>query len=391
MDKILYISFLNEDIRPGYKNKIHSQAIAFSELKGFAILLILGLDGLHQYEFVNGKQLSKQIIPCSHKRKKDVRNIYDEFFSFRDFYMRVLELAEKNNFEIVYIRRIVPITPMLISMMRKLKSQGSFLIYEYPTYPWESEMKNGAVTLPRKLFYAMDLFFYKKLIEIPDMITYVGLYSGDDNRFFKIQNCGLATLFPCRLENPRGANIHLIGVAHVSHGHGYDLVIEALHEYYQQTEKVKVYFHIVGNTDGVPELEEMTKKYGLEEYVVFHGYTVGKELDELYQMADIGVNSVRIDNQDPFKVGLTTLKTVEYTFRGLPQISGASFMIDRNKTDIPPFLLVQTNKVNILEAINFYNDLKVTPDEIRQYAIQHMSWNKVFSEMLEKIKKIRQV
>ncbi len=388
MDKVLYLSFLNEDIRPGYKNKIHSQVSAFSVLKNSSVLLILGHDGLHQYEYEDGKQISLKTIPFFHKRRSTNRNIFDEFFSFHDFCKNALALAEHNVFEVIYVRRIVPITPKLVFLLKKLKKRCKFLVYEYPSIPWKGEMKS-AKGIVRKLFYFLDFALYERLIDIPHLIPYIGKYDGHDNRFFHIQNCGSEDMFPCRLPNAVKNEINMIAVAHVSHYHGYDLMIEALKEYYCQPRDIKVYFHVVGNIEGVPELLEMTNKYKLQEYVKFHGFATGKRLDDLYQMADVGINRLRVvENEDELHLGLTTLKTVEYTFRGIPQVSIAPFTIDGNRSDAPEFLLVQKNKVVIEDIVSFMNKLSVTPNEIRNYAIMHMTWKKVFSNMLEYMENI---
>ena len=57
MRKFLYISFLNEDIRPGYKNKIHSQAKSFVDLGFDSKLFIIKNDCLCLYSFdINKKE-----------------------------------------------------------------------------------------------------------------------------------------------------------------------------------------------------------------------------------------------------------------------------------------------------------------------------------------------
>ena len=272
----------------------------------------------------------------------------------------------------------MPITPKLIKMMKRIKRMGIRLIYEYPSFPWKTEMLKSSTSLTRKMFYLLDSLQYNFLIKIPDLITYLGVYDGNDKRFFLIQNCGDSKMFKCNHAKPKGTTINLIAIAHTSYSHGYDLVIKSLNRYYNENKKTKVYFHIIGDVSATPELLDLTQKYQLQKYVIFHDFDDGDKLDELCQTADIGVNMIRVENEKLKSVGITTLKTVEYTMRGLPQISGAPFSIDRNKIDTPSFLYVVDESFDMEKVVEFYNGLDYTPSEIRKYGEKHMSWDIVF-------------
>lgn len=387
MNKILYISFLNEDTRPGYRNKIHSQVISFSEIEKEAFLLIMGNEGFHYYEYNNGIESSKKIKYFSHKRLNLKRNAFDEFFIFFEFRKYVEKIVNEKNISIVYIRRIVPITPFLIHMMKRIKEQGVYIIYEYPTYPWKVEMKKMGNTLVRRLFYCLDCMQFKSLIRIPDLIPYIGVYTGDDKRFYRIQNCGNARYFKLRNKKIRNEKIVLIAVAHASYTHGYDVVIEGLKKYYDSNPQRIVEFNIVGDVRGVPELEMLTKRYHLEDFIHFCGYATGKKLDNFYQEADIGVNVIRIEDKSIKQIGVTTLKTVEYTFRGIPQISGAGFSINGKNADIPPFLcIMDQDNFDVNSIISFYDNLLYSPNEIREYAVKYFSWESIFKGMLSELR-----
>lgn len=387
MKAILYASFLNEDIRPGYKNKLHSQVKTFAEMGHVSYLFIMANRGFRLYKYKKYNQSRVYEIPFYHNRRREKRNVYDELFIFQEFITYVKKIVSKLDIEIIYIRRIVPITPMLLSLMRTLKRQRVKIIYEYPTFPWKEEMKQFARhSISRKIFYILDVIQYNRLIKIPDLITYLGIYHGNDNRFFRIQNCGDKDVYPCKRDKKKSDKIILLAVAHTSFSHGYDIVIKAMKEYYAQNPERKVFFYIVGEISGTPELKYLVDQYNLNSYVKFKGYAVGEELDRYYQYADIGVNKVRIENKEIYKVGLTTLKTVEYTFRGLPQISGAGFAVDGDKVDVPEFLCVMNqNNFDIHKVIKFYDEMNCSSDEIRNYAINHMNWRNIFEKMTKKL------
>ena len=89
--------------------------------------------------------------------------------------------------------------------------------------------------------------------------------------------------------------INFIGVATIHPWHGYDRLIKGLIEYYKQKAIAdKVYFHIVG--EGVPEImnyyKELAQQNNLEDYIIFHGPKFGTDLDNLFELADLGIGSL---------------------------------------------------------------------------------------------------
>lgn len=386
MKSILYISFLNEDIRPGYKKKIHSQVNSFSKMGYDSYLLIESAKGFRLYRVKNGIESIKKSIYL--REEKNDRQILSEFEQFYAFIVIAKKLIDKLEPEYVYIRRIVPITPSLIGLIRYIKTKGGSVIYEYPTLPWKEEMRKSAKkSIYRKLFYLCDLALYKILYKQVDVIPYMGVYAGNDKKFIKIQNCGREEDFPVvhpPLKRDK-KEIRLIGVAHIAYVHGYDLVIEALGDYYKNNPNREVHFDLVGTTNNPGAYIELIKQSGVEQYVHMHGFKVGDELDDLINNADIGVNALRV-SEGQKKGGLTTLKTVEYTYRGLPQINAAPLQIDGDGVDIPDFIFYVEDKIDISKIVCFYENLEITPNQIREYAINHFSWEAVYMKMFDKIK-----
>ena len=127
--KSFYITFLNEDIRPGYRIKIHSQAECLSELCGDCCLLIVGNSGFKLYNFHDKAWKECNIIPFQRKRNSEERNICDEFFAFFQFFSIIKQIIKKENPNFVYIRRIIPITPLLLKLLHFIKKHGAFIAY----------------------------------------------------------------------------------------------------------------------------------------------------------------------------------------------------------------------------------------------------------------------
>lgn len=154
MKKILYISFLNEDIRSGYKQKIHGEYQAFIENGLSGMLIIVGNRGIKQY---TGKDKNPIIIDFIKKRKKVERNIYDELRTLKQWVDIVRKRVDDYQPDFIYIRRIVPITPKLISLINFIKSKNIKIVYEYPTLPWENEiLQKPNKRLKEYIFFLLD-------------------------------------------------------------------------------------------------------------------------------------------------------------------------------------------------------------------------------------------
>ena len=63
MNSLLYVSFLNEDLRPGYRKKIHSQMESISGFFPKAFLFTVSNEGFVLYTFQNHRVISVARIP----------------------------------------------------------------------------------------------------------------------------------------------------------------------------------------------------------------------------------------------------------------------------------------------------------------------------------------
>lgn len=181
--------------------------------------------------------------------------------------------------------------------------------------------------------------------------------------------------------------INFIGVAGIAFWHGFDRFILSMAEYYKNNPKEIVKFHIVGdgNKETVNALKNLVKENKLEDYVVFYGYKVGKELDEVYNKADIGVGGLAA-----FRQGLTTgsgLKNREYCAKGIPFINGDidnSFAGCKFVYNVPN----ENSLFSIKEIIEWYRNLNMTSEEIRKYAENNLSWDIQMKKVIEGIKEL---
>lgn len=241
------------------------------------------------------------------------------------------------------------------------------LIYEIPTYPYDKETARSLSRLPfdlkerhnrAKAAKYMDriVTFYgqKEIWGIPC----IDLINGYD--FSAVQ-------IPKRVQ---GETIHILSVSATAFWHGYDRMIEGLHDYYAHGGKEAIVYHMVGNT--LPEHQVLVEQYGLADHVVFHGRLDGQALAAVYEQCLLGVDILGGHRKD-FPVS-STLKSREYAAYGLPLITSSP--VDYLPRDYEYQLLVpyDDSPVNMESVLEFYHKIYDTgePDQtaqkIRAYA-----------------------
>lgn len=372
MTKILYTSFLNEDIRPGYKLKIHSQCQAFHNIGLETYLFIVNNEGLILYKMTDCSPIVIRKIKNTRKRLSAKRNPIDEYLLF-DLYIKELKKISKEiSPDLLYMRRIVPLTGKLINALGELKKQKIKLMYEYPTFPWEKEM----LVNKQYAFYVIDKFFYKKLENIIDKFIIVGTKDVSNSKMIEISNAISANNLAVKKDKRNDLNeINLLAVAHVSFFHGYDRLIEGLKNYYNNCKEndPKIILNIVGPVDKKLKLESLVEGYKLDEYVKFLGYKSGDELNKLFDAADIGVGCLGVHRKNIHF--LNSLKNREYAGRGIPFIySECDYLIEKENPNFIGKFPENDEPINLYEVIKFHKSEKMNNLEIRNFALKHLSW-----------------
>ena len=382
MKKLLYLTFLNEDIRPGYKNKIHAQCQGFSNVGVTTELIIVKNEGIARYSFEKGKIDVLEYKKINRNRLLEKRNIIDEFFLFLDWIKYGKEISLNSKPDIVYIRRVLPITPSLLSLLKYLKKRNIKIVYEYPTWPWEKEM----LIEKQYLFYLIDKLFFSKLEKIVYKFSIVGAKESEFNKKnIYISNAINVDMLSLKKEEIKTEkSVRLITVAHVSIFHGYDRLIEGLKNYYSKKQEIDVYFDIVGPVDRKLGLENLVEKYNLKKYVKFLGYKTGSELDEIFNIADIGIGCLGVHRKGISQ--LNSLKNREFAARGIPFIfSEYDEVIEKEN---PKFILKlpqNDTAVDIEDVIEFYSKEKETKEEIRNFARDYLSWDTQMKKIIENL------
>lgn len=226
---------------------------------------------------------------------------------------------KKHTYEGIYVRYVYD-DPQFHKLLKRLKKDGTKILVEIPTYPYDSELKDN---LENKIVLFLDKMYRNR------MKNYVSQIAAISNKpydtiygipAFELRNgVNFDEISLARRNEAFSDSINLIAVAGFAKWHAFERVINGIGEYYKKGGARKLVFHLVGDGPEAAIYRDCIKKYGLEDRVILYGFKNGKELEELYNTADIAVSSLGMH-----RIGFTTgqtLKSKEYGAKGLPVIS----------------------------------------------------------------------
>ena len=273
-----------------------------------------------------------------------------------DILRAAFNIIEEKEYDYCYIR--YPNTDLLfLSLLKRMKKKRIRVVVEIPTYPYDAE---GLDSLKGIIVHMIDRICRKQLKKYVDrIITY-----SEDEKIFGIKTIRTINgldFEQVRLSNvsKRNGTIHLCGVATFHRIHGYDRLIYGMQKYYSNGGMRDIVFDIVGYGDNtiLHEYKEIVKQSGLKDRVIFHGRLSGTDLDNVYDKASIGVNSLAIHRQNLERE--STLKTREYAAKGLPILS-SSYIDAFSDNDNDRFVCIvpaDESPIDINRVIEFYDDL----------------------------------
>lgn len=383
---LIYISSPeNLSKSPGVLKKILYQISALSTLLKDKVLLVCVKENKMLLESYNN---DSNVVLISFK---NFRNIFDKL----SYYKLVLEnlntIEENHGVKLAYIR-LTWYDSYLLKLISQLKLDGFSVIVEIPTSNFRSEYLKSGI---KGWYEILNFSIYgPRILSLADMIVSIGNFSpvlrGMENKTLVITNgIGEDILKKPLVHSPqKSETFNLIGVANVSFWHGYDRIIKGLANYYKKDPEKKVYFHVVGDGPELPKLKRLTRKLNVEDFVVFHGVKIGKDLDELFDICHVAVGSLGNHRKRMFVE--SALKNREYCARGIP------FVISSTDPDFPQsFKYVfrvpaDESPIDIDAIVTFYESIKNENYilEMRKYAEEHLAWSVKLKPMVEAIKKL---
>lgn len=335
MKKLLYVSFENSENRAsGVNKKILGQIQAF-KTEGYAV------DMVARYQngivFYNADS-SPEIMIVKGSRRISLCN---------------WTAQNANSYEIAYIR-FQFFCPFVLKMVKSLHKANVQTIMEIPTYPYNTELKTQG--LRGWLKRMIDGTFRRACAKYIDRFA-APLYGNAIMGVpcLEIRNGIDVDEIPAKKNQEDDGKIHLLAVAMMAPWHGYDRLIEGLHNYYSNGGKKDFVLHLVGQGIASEGYHTLIEKYNLFSHVIEHGKLHGTELNEMYDIADIGIGSLGVHRTVIKKTN--TLKIMEYMAKGIPVIC------EHGECGIPkesPYRLTVSddeNPIDINEVFGFYEEI----------------------------------
>lgn len=267
----------------------------------------------------------------------------------------------------LYIRRTVA-DRAYVNFLRRVKQKfpKCKIIIEIFTYPYDKDDFGKWNAWP---FYIKERIYRGRQKKYVDRFV---TYTKDEEIFGvpAIQTINGINVDSVRLVRGeyREDRLTMIGVAYMQRQHGYERVIEGMHEYYSgQERKFSVYLMLVGDGPEKPMYQSLVEKYHLQEYVTFYPTTTGDELDRLYDKADVALMVFGMYKVGRYSV-ISALKTREGLAKGLPLISGVGIdIIDPNYK----YMLLfddDNSPVSIGQIVTFYKKIREDGQSKREVA-----------------------
>ena len=188
--------------------------------------------------------------------------------------------------------------------------------------------------------------------------------------------------------------IKMLAVAAMCNFHGYDRLIEGLNNYYSTGGRREIELHLVGGKEApgsdLLKYKELTKKYGLEKRIIFHGEKTGEELDIMYDTCNIAVASLGM-----YRIGYkvaNSLKIREYVAKGMPIVSGCPIDIFEGR-EFSYVCEMPNNEsfINIEKIIGFFDEVYKRDEEkviteIREFAEKYCDMSYVMRSVINYFK-----
>lgn len=233
-----------------------------------------------------------------------------------------------NSIDFIYVRKPVLMdrdTPLFLKKCKMINKNIKILM-EIPTYPYDDEIHS----LRSKYRLLKDKKYRKKLKDSVDRIV---TFSKDDIIFdidtIKIPNSIKTDSIPRVLKYYHDEQINMIACSSLAYWHGYDRAIEGIAQYYHNKNiksKKDIVLHIVGNGGEMNHYKEIVQRYNIQDSVLFYGFLEGNELDEVYKLCCIGIDSLGRHRSKVYYN--SSLKGKEYCARGLIIVSGVETEFD---------------------------------------------------------------
>lgn len=364
MKKIFYFSYINQ-FNIGVKKKIQFQKEALKR-NNFNLIDEEIEQNVSKVKLQSNLNLIKKIF-YKIKQKRGWEKIC----------LNIFEICSKKKVEIIYIR-YPGSTKSFIKLLRNLKKNHIKIYIEIPTYPYDQELKKNII------FKITDKYYRRNLIKyVEKIITY-----SEDEKIWNIpcinisNGIDLEEIKIIERKNKEIEEIVFTSVSNCSFWHGIDRFLYSLEKYKNLKEKINIIFNIVGEGAELKTLRNIVDESDyLLKIVKFKGFQKGGDLDIIYNETDICVGCLGNHRKNIYTI--QALKNKEYMAKGLPMIFSEDDPGLRN-LDFVYKASHDEELINIEDIIKWYRNLKITSQEIREYA-NPFSWDVQMKKVIDNL------
>lgn len=355
----LYVCYqdLSKNNLIGVRKKIKAQCCAFGEVLGKVYYTIFAGHTFYLME-------KDRIIDKAFSLDKKMCN------------ESVLKWIHQYNILKVYIRYDFS-DIWFIDFVRHLKELDIKTVLEFPTIPYDGE--RGYIRPIEDRYYREQLYQYveccttysdcKSVFNIP-CISLVNGVNIEEHRTKQYRD--------------KDGNIVLIAVAAMAKWHGYERIIQGMHEYYSKGGERNIVFYLVGEGGQLSYYRKLVEEYQLQKQVVFYGRLQGEELDKIYDSSDIAIGSLGM-----YKVNIrfaAPIKLREYCTRGIPFIYGYEDVSFIDEKYFGYRISNDETPVDVRKVIDFYEHIYDGKDfvkDMRRFALEYLTWDKILQPVIE--------
>ena len=310
---------------------------------------------------------------------------YPHTLLFFDLIRAARKALRARMFDVLYVRYI-PFPPTAGGLGRAQRRAGGRLVMEIPTYPQENDIPQKALY---RLLLTLNNRFLRRFTRYVDLIALIGekpegLVYGCPT--VNINNGANLARLPLRVPRNPADGVHLLLLATMNYYQGYDRLLGG---YNEQTKRLPLYIHLVGNDfDGTAKsLMAEAARLGVGERWINHGPQYGPPLDALFDGCDVGVGGLGESRRG--RSVSTELKIRDYVGRGIPTVYAGEDDMLATPADFLLQLPNDESPVDLQAVYDFGLRMKAqtgVPERMRAYAKAHMAWEDQLRKVLETVR-----
>ena len=288
-------------------------------------------------------------------------------------YNRLLRMVVRecllNGVDVLYIRKPPGFDWRAVLALRRLRRAGVRVLFEVPTYPYDSELTARPFTL------FLDRCARRFLRCAADRVVTV---SSDDVIFgvpsIKLDNGVDLSTVPVRTPRTKRGGVTLISVSSLLPWHRLDRIVSSVRTYWAQGGTEIQRLLLVGEGECKDDLVQAAQN---DPRIQFCAKAFGPDLDRFFDGADIGVGALA-EEGDRGLTHVAALKHREYAARGLPFFYG---MTDPGFTGTGYAMQVADGSLDLHAVMRWWRALNLSPNEIRRDA-ERFSWANQMGKVL---------